>query len=121
MSDNMSVDKKSPPKEESEESMGSSPEGEAPAQPPASAAPAASSTPAASNDNNASGAGVSAQQPENQQPKRKGGRKPVRYQLAVVGCAQTAILPLKRCSDRPVGMRSPLIFHLISCPSSCRV
>ncbi|EGS20405.1 putative sequence-specific DNA binding protein [Thermochaetoides thermophila DSM 1495] len=73
----MSVDKKSPPKEESEESMGSSPEGEAPAQPPASAAPAASSTPAASNDNNASGAGVSAQQPENQQPKRKGGRKPI--------------------------------------------
>lgn len=50
----MSVDK-NPPKEDSEESMGSSPEGEAPAAPPQ-------------------------QQAENQQPKRKGGRKPVRQQ-----------------------------------------
>jgi len=47
----MSVDK-NPPKEDSEESMGSSPEGEAPAAPPQ-------------------------QQAENQQPKRKGGRKPI--------------------------------------------
>jgi hypothetical protein len=52
MSDKMSVDKKDPPKEESEESMESSPEGEAPPAPPT--------------------------QTENQQPKRKGGRKPVR-------------------------------------------
>ncbi|KAL2164039.1 hypothetical protein VTH06DRAFT_3253 [Thermothelomyces fergusii] len=52
MSDKMSVDKKDPPKEETEESMGSSPEGEAPAAPPQ-------------------------QQTENQQPKRKGGRKPI--------------------------------------------
>ncbi|AEO58143.1 hypothetical protein MYCTH_101394 [Thermothelomyces thermophilus ATCC 42464] len=48
----MSVDKKDPPKEETEESMGSSPEGEVPAAPPQ-------------------------QQTENQQPKRKGGRKPI--------------------------------------------
>ncbi|KAK4249653.1 hypothetical protein C7999DRAFT_12551 [Corynascus novoguineensis] len=48
----MSVDKKDPPKEDSEESMGSSPEGDAPAAPPQ-------------------------QPPENQQPKRKGGRKPI--------------------------------------------
>src|SRR5690242_7623774 len=52
MSDNMSVDKKDP-KEDSEDSMESSPEGEAPPAPPQ-------------------------QQTENQQPKRKGGRKPVR-------------------------------------------
>ena len=54
MSDKMSVDKKDPPKEDSEESMESSPEGEE----VPSAAPA--------------------QHAENQQPKRKGGRKPVR-------------------------------------------
>jgi hypothetical protein len=54
MSDKMSVDKKDPPKEDSEESMESSPEGEeVPSAPPA-------------------------QHAENQQPKRKGGRKPVR-------------------------------------------
>jgi hypothetical protein len=52
MSDKMSVDKKDPTKEDSEESMDSSPEGDAAPAPP--------------------------QQPsENQQPKRKGGRKPV--------------------------------------------
>jgi hypothetical protein len=49
----MSVDKKDASKEDSEDSMGSSPEGDAPAAPPQ-------------------------QQAENQQPKRKGGRKPVR-------------------------------------------
>lgn len=48
----MSIDKLDPPKEESEESMGSSPEAEAPA----------TATPQ-----------------ENQQPKRKGGRKPVGF------------------------------------------
>ncbi|KAK3302567.1 uncharacterized protein B0T15DRAFT_562471 [Chaetomium strumarium] len=48
----MSVDKKDPSKDDSEDSMESSPEGEAPPAPP--------------------------QQPaENQQPKRKGGRKPI--------------------------------------------
>ncbi|KAL2262177.1 hypothetical protein VTK26DRAFT_2251 [Humicola hyalothermophila] len=52
MSDKMSVDKKDPPKEDSEESMESSPEEVPPAAPPA-------------------------QQTENQQPKRKGGRKPI--------------------------------------------
>lgn len=52
MSDKMSVDKKDPSKDDSEDSMESSPEGEVP-----SAAPA--------------------QHAENQQPKRKGGRKPV--------------------------------------------
>ncbi|KAK4240575.1 hypothetical protein C8A03DRAFT_41893 [Achaetomium macrosporum] len=52
MSDKMSVDKKDPTKDDSEESMESSPDGEAPPAPP--------------------------QQPaENQQPKRKGGRKPI--------------------------------------------
>jgi hypothetical protein len=55
MSDKMSVDKNDPTKEDSEESMESSPEGEAPSAPPQ-------------------------QQTENQQPKRKGGRKPVRLQ-----------------------------------------
>jgi len=50
MSEKMSVDKHDPTKDDSEESMESSPEGEAP--------PAATTQ-------------------ENQQPKRKGGRKPV--------------------------------------------
>ncbi len=48
----MSVDKNDPSKEDSEESMESSPEGDAPVAPPQ-------------------------QQAESQQPKRKGGRKPV--------------------------------------------
>ncbi|KAH6624214.1 hypothetical protein B0J18DRAFT_171173 [Chaetomium sp. MPI-SDFR-AT-0129] len=52
MSDKMSVDKKDPSKDDSEESMESSPEGEVPSAPPQ-------------------------QQAESQQPKRKGGRKPI--------------------------------------------
>ncbi len=53
MSDKMSVDKNDPSKDDSEDSMESSPEGEVPPAP-------------------------AQQQAENQQPKRKGGRKPVR-------------------------------------------
>ena len=69
MSDKMSVDKKDPPKEDSESSMESSPEGEAPAAPPQ-------------------------QQAENQQPKRKGGRKPVRQQEIFCGQVPRPVLSL---------------------------
>jgi hypothetical protein len=71
----MSVDKKDPPKEDSESSMESSPEGEAPAAPPQ-------------------------QQAENQQPKRKGGRKPVRQQEIFAGRFPAPFLVCSRaCQD----------------------
>ena len=53
MADKMSIDDKNPVKDDSEESVGSSPEGEA--------GPSTNNT------------------QENQQPKRKGGRKPVSF------------------------------------------
>jgi hypothetical protein len=61
MAERMSVDKKDPVKDDSEDSMGSSPEAEHPT-------------------NNHNGNNSTTAQ-ENQQPKRKGGRKPVRYEL----------------------------------------
>jgi len=64
MADNMSIDKQDPTKEEreSDDSMGSSPEGEAP---------------------------TTAAAQENQQPKRKGGRKPVRRKQAFLHLANS--------------------------------
>lgn len=62
MADKMSIDKKDPTKDDSEDSVGSSPEGE----------------PGPASNSNA--AGNAAQ--ENQQPKRKGGRKPVSLDIS---------------------------------------
>lgn len=84
MSDKMSVDKKDPPKEDSEESMESSPEGEAPAAPPQ-------------------------QQVESQQPKRKGGRKPVRQQSS---CGH--IPPALSLACPRVGPKIPVSSHVHS-------
>ncbi len=67
MADKMSIDKKDPIKEDTDESMGSSPE-------------AAEKT-TSNNGNNAgtnpASTGTMGNAPETQAPKRKGGRKPV--------------------------------------------
>lgn len=64
-SETMSIDKKDPVKEDSEESIGSSPEGEE---------------------------GQANPTQETQQPKRKGGRKPVRFGLCAL-CFPFHVIP----------------------------
>ena len=74
MAEKMSIDHKDP-RDESDEDLGSTPEGELPVSSSIAAAAAAAGLPPGSSNGNG---------PDIQQPKRKGGRKPVSHAIHII-------------------------------------